>query len=464
MPRMNREDTIAAIATAGGEGGVGIIRISGPGAKGVGSFIFSPARPTKAGPRPARLYYGAIKNPDTGKTADTGYMVFFKAPFSYTGEDTVELHLHGGQLILKKTLSLVLRFGARLAEPGEFTKRAFLNGKLDLTQAEAVSDLIRAKTEKAYASAMGRLEGRLSKRINSIKGKLLDLAARIEAELDFSEDEIEGLKESELSATLNEAAIELQTLLASYDEGRVLKEGLKVLILGRPNAGKSSLLNVLLKEERAIVTHVPGTTRDVIEEVLSIKGIPMRLMDTAGLRDTEDMVESVGIKRAKERAATADLILYVVDALSTGYDEDLSLIRSFEQDGKKIIVVANKSDLLNRGGAESPISAFKPRNVVFVSALKETGIDSLEGEIVGSFSKIGLAERDPSELITSIREKESLERALKSLEAAMAAEGMPREFVATDLRQSITRLGEITGEVTTEDILDKIFSTFCVGK
>jgi len=311
---------------------------------------------------------------------------------------------------------------------------------------------------------MGRLEGRLSKRINSIKGKLLDLAARIEAELDFSEDEIEGLKESELSATLNEAAIELQTLLASYDEGRVLKEGLKVLILGRPNAGKSSLLNVLLKEERAIVTHVPGTTRDVIEEVLSIKGIPMRLMDTAGLRDTEDMVESVGIKRAKERAATADLILYVVDALSTGYDEDLSLIRSFEQDGKKIIVVANKSDLLNRGGAESPISAFKPRNVVFVSALKETGIDSLEGEIVGSFSKIGLAERDPSELITSIREKESLERALKSLEAAMAAEGMPREFVATDLRQSITRLGEITGEVTTEDILDKIFSTFCVGK
>ncbi|MEK7313989.1 MAG: tRNA uridine-5-carboxymethylaminomethyl(34) synthesis GTPase MnmE [Deltaproteobacteria bacterium] len=461
---MNREDTIAAIATAGGEGGVGIIRISGPGAKGVGSFVFSPAKQTKAGLRPARLYYGAITNPDTGKITDTGYMVFFKGPASYTGEDTVELHLHGGPLILKKTLSLVLRFGARLAEPGEFTKRAFLNGKLDLTQAEAVSDLIRAKTEKAYASAMGRLEGRLSKRINSIKEKLLDLAARIEAELDFSEDEIQGLKENKLLAMLKEAATEIQTLLASYDEGRVLKEGLKVLILGRPNAGKSSLLNVLLKEERAIVTHVPGTTRDVIEEVLSINGMPVRLMDTAGLRDTEDIVESMGIKRTKERAAMADLILYVVDALSAGYAEDLSLIRSFEQDGKKIIVVANKSDLLGPEGRERLKSFFKPRNVVFVSALKETGIDVLEGKISCSFSKTGLAERDPGELITSIREKKSLQEALKSLERAMAACSMPREFVAADLRQSIMRLGEITGEVTTEDILEKIFSTFCIGK
>ncbi|MEK7881184.1 MAG: tRNA uridine-5-carboxymethylaminomethyl(34) synthesis GTPase MnmE [Deltaproteobacteria bacterium] len=461
---MNREDTIAAIATAGGEGGVGIIRISGPGAKGVGSFVFSPAKQTKAGLRPARLYYGAITNPDTGKITDTGYMVFFKGPASYTGEDTVELHLHGGPLILKKTLSLVLRFGARLAEPGEFTKRAFLNGKLDLTQAEAVSDLIRAKTEKAYASAMGRLEGRLSKRINSIKEKLLDLAARIEAELDFSEDEIQGLKENKLLAMLKEAATEIQTLLASYDEGRVLKEGLKVLILGRPNAGKSSLLNVLLKEERAIVTHVPGTTRDVIEEVLSINGMPVRLMDTAGLRDTEDIVESMGIKRTKERAAMADLILYVVDALSAGYAEDLSLIRSFEQDGKKIIVVANKSDLLGPEGRERLKSFFKPRNVVFVSALKETGIDVLEGKISCSFSKTGLAERDPGALITSIREKKSLQEALKSLERAMAACSMPREFVAADLRQSIMRLGEITGEVTTEDILEKIFSTFCIGK
>ena len=339
-----------------------------------------------------------------------------------------------------------------------------MNGKLDLTQAEAVSDLIRAKTEKAYASAMGRLEGRLSKRINSIKEKLLDLAARIEAELDFSEDEIQGLKENKLLAMLKEAATEIQTLLASYDEGRVLKEGLKVLILGRPNAGKSSLLNVLLKEERAIVTHVPGTTRDVIEEVLSINGMPVRLMDTAGLRDTEDIVESMGIKRTKERAAMADLILYVVDALSAGYAEDLSLIRSFEQDGKKIIVVANKSDLLGPEGRERLKSFFKPRNVVFVSALKETGIDVLEGKISCSFSKTGLAERDPGELITSIREKKSLQEALKSLERAMAACSMPREFVAADLRQSIMRLGEITGEVTTEDILEKIFSTFCIGK
>ncbi|MFZ3072690.1 MAG: tRNA uridine-5-carboxymethylaminomethyl(34) synthesis GTPase MnmE [Thermodesulfobacteriota bacterium] len=461
---MNREDTIAAIATAGGEAGIGIIRISGPGALSAGSFVFSPAKQTKAGLRPNRLYYGTIKNPDTLEVIDTGYMVFFKGPASYTGEDTVELYLHGGQLILKKTLSLVLRFRTRLAGPGEFTKRAFLNGKLDLIQAEAVSDLIRAKTEKAYASAMGRLEGRLGRRINSIKEKLLDLAARIEAELDFSEDEIEGLLEPEFLAALKKAETELRSLLASYEEGRVLKEGLKVLILGRPNAGKSSLLNVLLKEERAIVTHVPGTTRDVIEEILSIKGIPVRLMDTAGLRDTEDIVESIGIKRTKERAAAADLILYVIDASAKGYAEDLSLIRSFEEDGKKIIVVANKSDLLNPGGAERPIPAFERRTVVFVSALKETGIDALEGEISGSFSKTGLEERDPGELITSIREKESLEEALKSIVRAMDARLMPREFAASDLRQSITRLGEITGEVTTEDILEKIFSTFCIGK
>ncbi len=468
---MYPEDTIAAVATPPGEGGVGIVRISGPKALYVAQAVFAPARDT-CEIRPLRLYYGTIKDPSTGRAVDDGYMVYMKGPRSFTGEDTVELHCHGGLLVTKKVLEAVLSAGARTAGPGEFTRRAFLNGKLDLSQAEAVCDLIRAQTESAMRSARGRLKGGLSRRVNSIKEILLDLLVRVEAELDFAEDEIEETPSGTLSEGIERARGEIEELVATYEQGRILREGVKAAILGRPNTGKSSLLNILLREERAIVTDVPGTTRDVIEEVVVIRGLAVRLMDTAGLRDTVDEVESIGVERARERVKEAALVLFVVDSSSGDFSGDRELLETTlgMSPDKKVVVVANKMDLVGekeriRGEVEK---AFTGRPVVFISAFREEGIGDLEEKIVEEAvgRRHAATEADPGELVTSLRHKEALLRALEGLERAGAAveNGLAREFIATDLRWSVDRLGEITGETTTEDILDRIFSSFCIGK
>lgn len=473
---MKRTDTIAAISTPIGVGGIGVVRISGAHAFIAGKSVFRARGPVNGGsPLKERfLNYGHFIDPGDGAVLDDGFLICMKGPGSYTGEDVVELHCHGGPYVLKRVLEAVLKDNVRVAEPGEFTKRAFLNGRLDLTQAEAVNDVIKAGSEEALRSARGRLEGGLSRRINGAKEALAGLLTLLEAELDFPEDEpggdggAGGITTETLSQELDRAGTLIKRLIESYDEGSVLKDGIRTLILGRPNAGKSSLLNILLEEERAIVTEVPGTTRDVIEEVLNIKGVSVRLMDTAGLRETADRVEAVGIRAALSKIEAAGLIVFVVDASERGgFSEDLRLLK--ETGAEKTIVAVNKIDLVDSAWVEGIKGVFKGYKTVCISALREEGIGELKDliyeEAVGHPRSIS-RDADAGELVASVRQKSSLIGALEALERTKGSvrEGLQREFLASDLRSALNRLGEITGEVTTEDILDRIFNQFCIGK
>ncbi|MEK6791109.1 MAG: tRNA uridine-5-carboxymethylaminomethyl(34) synthesis GTPase MnmE [Deltaproteobacteria bacterium] len=456
-------DTIAAISTALGEGGIGIIRISGPKALDCGMrvFVFS-SGVDKENIKERYLYYGRVCRDN--KTIDNGFFVYMAAPATYTGADVVELHCHGGPLVLKNILSEVLRSGARPAMPGEFTKQAFLNGKLDLAQAEAVIDVIRAETDLALSSARSHLDGVFSKRVNKIKDALFGALTLMQAHLDFPEEELGPTPDT--LTILASASREIKTVLDTYEEGAALKNGVRVIIAGRPNVGKSSLLNILLKEERAIVTPHPGTTRDVLEETINLRGAPIRLMDTAGLTHTDDPVEAIGIERARERIKEAHLVLYVVDS-SAAIDEDIEIIKELE--GKKILIVANKADLLNEKRQDELKAVFQGRRICLTSALRSTGIEELKDAIFEAVSGRAVqesADAATSGLVVSLRHKQSLEKALESIERAIeAATGNePLELCAADTRIALTSLGEITGEVTTEDILDRIFSEFCIGK
>jgi len=451
-------DTIAAIATAQGEGGVGVIRLSGPGALEVALRCFRPAEAVE----PKRLVYGSILG-HSSERLDVGFLAYMPSPRSYTGEDVVELHCHGGTLLLREVLASLVLSGARVAEAGEFTKRAFLNGKLDLAQAEAVIDLIRAQSSLSLSSARGRLEGGLSRRVGAVKSPLVNLLAHLEAELDYTEEEIDGLPDEAVSSAILLARESVDRLLATFNEGRVLKEGVAVLILGRPNAGKSSLLNALLKQERAIVTPVAGTTRDLIEETLDIRGVPVRLMDTAGLRDSTDEVESIGVRRAKEKVDSAGLIVYVVD-LAAGFEEDLEILSGLPKD--RTIIAANKTDLAGHR-LEEAVSAFAGFGVAPISAIREDGLEALKDLIFEKTTGVKASMETPAgELVVSVRHRDCLEKCRSGLERVLSAlsSGLPRELLATDLRAAIDALGEITGETTTEDILEVIFSSFCVGK
>lgn len=490
-------DTIAAVATAPGEGGVGIIRISGPDALAIGGRIFTSANKAVEEYEANRFFYGRFSRsagkgskaaatleahtpappapPDTPElhstaTIDDGFLVYMKAPASYTGEDVVELFCHGGTLVTRKLLGAVLDAGARLAGPGEFTKRAFLSGRLDLSQAEAVADLISARSDAALASARARLDGALSKKVREVKERLLGLVVRIEAELDFEEDEIDELPDRMLGEGFHKARVALLKLLKTFELGRVINEGVRVLILGRRNVGKSSLLNILLREERAIVTPVAGTTRDLIEESVIIRGLQLRLMDTAGIGETRDRVEAKGVELAKEKIEQAELILLVIDASSGDFSDDVELMGTTGD--KKIIVVANKIDLIKEGNLmeKAVTETFGGRPVAFISALKGEGIEGLEDAIqevvVGPPKGAGSLEAAAGEYVVSIRHKEALSAALEGLTRAQKSleKGAAREFIAADMRFSLDRLGEITGETTTDDILDRIFSEFCIGK
>lgn len=461
-------DTIAAISTPLGEGGIGIIRISGPSALDCGMrvFVFS-SGVDKESIKERYLYYGRVNRDN--KTIDNGFFVYMAAPATYTGADVVELHCHGGPLVLKNILSEVLRSGARPAMPGEFTKQAFLNNKLDLAQAEAIIDVIRAETDLALSSARSHLDGVFSKRVNGIKDALTGALTLMQAHLDFPE---ELGQTPDMLPVLALAAREIKTVLDTYEEGAALKNGVRVIIAGRPNVGKSSLLNILLEIERAIVTPHPGTTRDVIEETINLRGLPIRLMDTAGLTSTDDPVEAIGVERARERIKEAHLVLYVVDS-SAALDEDIGIVKELE--GKKMLIVANKADLLsvvnvvNEKRQDELKAVFQGRRICLTSALRGAGIEELKDAIFEEVSGRAVqesADAATSGLVASLRHKQSLEKALEAIERAMEAVSArePLELCAADTRTALNSLGEITGEVTTEEILDRIFSEFCIGK
>ncbi len=460
------DDTIAAISTATGEGGIGIVRLSGKDAIAIADRIFSsPKAKRLKDAKSHTVVYGFIIDPLNNERVDEVLVTVMKAPKTYTKEDVVEINCHGGMLPLRKTLEMLLKEGARLAEPGEFTKRAFLNGRIDLSQAEAVIDVIRSKTEQAERLALRQLEGRLSARIADIKERLTNVCAHVEAYIDFPEEDIETPAKNEIIGSMRAVMEDLAALSRGYDEGRFFREGVSTAIVGKPNVGKSSLLNALLQKDRAIVTEMPGTTRDVIEDYLNIKGLPLKIMDTAGIRETHDLAEMEGVKRSLRAIEGADIVIAVLDAGRSLDEADKELIEKVKD--KKTVIAINKSDI-ESPEFDSPIHPFthSPIPAVKVSALTGEGIDTLKDAVYSLCISSGRAAEVEDVIITNIRHKQSIDNALKSLkEAAEALEGgQPLEVAALFLRESLDSLGEIVGVVTTEDILNRIFSEFCIGK
>ncbi len=455
---MYLRDTIAAISTPLGEGGIGIVRLSGSGATRIADTIFR--KKTNGGLNSHRFYYGALIDPDTAEVVDEALMVYMQGPRSYTGEDVVELQCHGGFLLVQRVLSLVLMHGARLAEPGEFTRRAFLNGRIDLIQAEATIDIIRSKTDAALALAQRQREGALSVLIGEIRQRIVHCLALVEAFIDFPEEELDGASASEITDLIAAAIEQLRQLLDGFDEGKVLREGVSVLIAGKPNVGKSSLLNTLLREKRAIVTSVPGTTRDVIEEVVNIGGLPVKLLDTAGIRDTEDDVERIGIELAIQRIPEADLILFLLDS-SRSFDANDELI-SRAIGGHRHIVVLNKIDL--PGGISFP--AALNASAVSISTATGAGIEELRSAIRNSFLHGHLEDRRHDVAVSHARQRDALHGCITALQrfAENLNRGMQLDLLAVDIRDALHSLGQVTGETTPDEVLDLIFSRFCIGK
>ena len=452
-------DTIAAISTPRGEGGIGIIRISGDKSFEILDKIFNTKNPN----RDLGFYkfnYGFIH--DNGKIIDEVMAVRMKAPKTYTCEDVVEINCHGGHLISEKVLELVLKNGARHAEQGEFTKRAFMNGRIDLSQAEAVMDIIQGKTEKSISLSLEQLRGDLRDKIGSFKKALLDVTAHVNVVLDYPEEGIDDPLPSNLRENLENVYAEADKLISSYDKGKKIKEGIKTVIAGKPNVGKSTLLNSLLKEERAIVTHIPGTTRDVIEEIINIKGIPLVLTDTAGIRKTEDIVENIGVEKSKKFIENADLVLLVLDASRELESEDREVIEEIQNNNKKTIVLLNKIDLERK----IVLGEFKLENILEISAKDNIGIEDMEERIYSYIVEEKVEDSSEKFIITNIRHKTALEKtkdAIRNIFETIDA-GMPMDLISVDLKEALDSLSEITGEISSEDILDHVFGNFCVGK
>ncbi len=463
---MSIDDTIAAISSPLGEGGIGIVRLSGKDSIQIAEKIFSsPKNKTLKDSKSHRVIYGYIKDPLTYKEIDEVLVTIMRSPYSYTREDVVEINCHGGMFALRKALELVLKQGSRLSAPGEFTKRAFLNGRIDLSQAEAVLDLIRSKTDESRRIAIEQLQGGLSEKITALRDRLTELCAHVEAYIDFPEDEIETASKRDMLETMKDIDRELQTLLNTYEEARFFREGLSTAIVGRPNVGKSSLLNALIKKDRSIVTEIPGTTRDVIEEYLNINGLPLRIMDTAGIRDVKDVVEKEGVKRSLQSIGNADLVIAVFDCSEPLKEEDLEVIKKIKD--KNAIVVLNKSDLpaiFDKDVLASYLSSDNS-NILNISAIGGDGLEGLKNKIFKSCLKDWKEERE-GVVITNLRHKFAIENTKTLLDRAVSAliENKPVEILALELRDSLDRLGEIVGAVTTDDILNKIFNDFCIGK
>ena len=459
---MKITDTIAAISSAAGNSGIGIIRVSGDEAIEVVDKIFRPANKNKklANVESHTVHYGNIMDGD--KTLDQVLVIVMKNPHSYTGEDTVEIDCHGGMLILKKVLDLVLKNGARTAEPGEFTKRAFLNGRIDLSQAEAVMDLINSKNDFALNSSIEQLKGGVSDAIKDIRKDIIYHIAFIESALDDPEHiSLDGYDEK-ITEMLNENINKISKLVNSFDNGRIMKEGIKTVILGKPNAGKSSLLNLMLGEDRAIVTDIEGTTRDTLEENINFNGLSLKIIDTAGIRDTEDLVEQIGVNKAKEIAKEGDLIIYVVDGSRELDDNDREIIKLIND--KQAIILVNKSDMDTVINIDD-LKKDSNRDVILFSAKNGEGMDQLEEEIRNMFYS-GKVTYNDQVYITNARHKEALENALESLKQVKNSvdAGMPEDFYSIDLMDAYTDLGLIIGESVEDDLVNEIFSKFCMGK
>ncbi len=465
MSTLGRPETIAAVSTPPGAGGIGIIRISGDQALSLLQTVFTPKN-TSCRFRSHQFYYGHIRQPGDGTIVDEVLAVYMAAPHTYTREDLVEIHCHGSFLVLQNVLELLLAEGAVLAAPGEFTKRAFLNGRIDLTQAEAVIDVLSAKTRKGVDLAQEQLSGALFKKIDPIRQSLVRMRAVIEVAIDFPDEDIEIIDHSGLLARLAEEVTQpLKTLLNSADRGRLYREGISLVIAGLPNVGKSSLLNTILQEERALVTAVPGTTRDSIEEFVDIYGMPVRLIDTAGIRDDAGEVEELGIQRARELINKADIILFMIDGSREVTDGDLKLYTQVRH--KPVLPVVNKIDLCsNRVPSLAPFDDLgKIDNVVKISAREQTGIEQLKQAI---FAMVTSANDQWEEggCAPNLRHKQALTAAVKAadqLNLSLEA-GLTNDLIAVDLQECLSCLAEIVGETTTEEILDVIFAQFCLGK
>jgi len=455
-----KEDTIAAIATAAGEGGIGIVRISGEKSFNILKKIFIPVAQSI---KPRVLSYGHIVNPENNKIIDEVMAVYMKAPFSYTAEDVAEIQCHGSIVSLRKILEIVLRQGARIAERGEFTKRAFLNGRLDLTQAEAVIDLIKAKSDKTFDVALNQLEGGFSKHIKKIREKLVDVLVSLTVNIDYPDEDIEEMTYEKLLCGLKDIKADIEDILSTSDTGRIINEGLKISIVGKPNVGKSSLMNALIGENRAIVTDIPGTTRDTIEEAVSIKNIPVILTDTAGIHETEDVIEKIGINKSKESFNKSDLIILVLDGSTELEKEDLQIIDHIGD--RKVIVLLNKRDKGQKISSEEIKTKIKEAVIIQTSVSQGTGI----GELTEEIEKLvygGKVSQNDSLMVTNVRHKRLLEESSLALKDAIDMTSMrqPLEFIEIDVNNCYELLGEIIGETASDDIIEKVFERFCLGK
>ena len=455
-------DTISAIATAQGEGGIGIVRISGEKALAVADKMFLPASGRRILDYPShRAVYGRIID-EAGRTVDEAMAIIMKAPHSYTREDVVELQCHGGVMSLRKTLALTYKNGARPAEGGEFTKRAFLNGRLDLSQAQAVMDIITAKTDRSLKMAAGHLTGQFSAQIKECRQEILGQIAHLEAAIDFPEDEVDDVVTAQVSAKVSEVRQKIAVFLKTAGTGRILREGLMTAIVGKPNVGKSSLLNALLQEERAIVTDIPGTTRDSIEEYANVGGVPLRIIDTAGIRATDDVVERIGVEKARQMVSEASLVLALFDGSRPLDSEDEEILALLQ--GRAAIVLLNKSDLQSVVTADELYSRAQTE-VIELSTKEKSGMEALSRAIQDKVYG-GQVLADEGSFVSDERQADILRQADEHLAAALTTieAGMGLDFISIDLRSAWEKLGEITGETVGEDIIDEIFSKFCIGK
>ena len=457
-------DTIAAIATPRGEGGIGIVRVSGHLAIPIACEIFKSPRDISPSEFSTHtLNYGHIIEPVLGDVIDEVMLGVMRAPKSYTAEDVVEFNCHGGIVPLRRVLELTLKAGARLAEPGEFTKRAFLNGRIDLAQAEAVIELIKSKTDLTRKVAIDGLTGKFSSEINALSDRLADLLAEVEASVDFPDEDLDFMPTDAMCQTALSIQSDLDRLIDTASEGRILREGISIAIVGRPNVGKSSLLNALLQVDRAIVTDIPGTTRDTIEESLNLEGIPIKLVDTAGIHQTKDIIEQRGVERSKTYLDSADLVLMMFDASQALTADDFGLLNDVV--ARKAILVLNKIDLPVVTSREDLQPHVFQKPIVETSMLHGKGIEVLKSviiqEVLGSEFIMG-----ESPIVTNVRHHDALRRSRIALEYAIESfkQNMPPDLVAVDLRSGLDCVGEIVGKTTTEDILDRIFSQFCIGK
>lgn len=458
-------DTIAAISTPMGEGAIAIVRLSGDEAIAVADRLYSgPSGKRLRDVESHTIHYGHIKDPDTGQIVEEVMVSVLKGPKTFTREDIVEINCHGGIVTVNRVLQLALNGGARLADPGEFTKRAFLNGRIDLSQAEAVMDLIRAKTDRAMNVALGQMEGRLSKLIQKLRQEILETLAHVEVNIDYPEyDDVEEMTHNVLVEKATYVKQEIEKLLQTSQQGKILREGLSTVIVGRPNVGKSSLLNSLIHENKAIVTDIPGTTRDVIEEYVNVRGVPLRLVDTAGIRETEDIVERIGVEKSRQVLKKADLILLVMNFSEALSQEDEQLFEAVS--GMDVIVIVNKTDLPQQIDLERVKELAGNSPVVTTSLLEEQGIDQLEESISSLFFEGAVGPTDLT-YVSNTRHIALLSQAKRSIEDALEAidAGVPIDIVQIDLTRTWELLGEIIGDAVHESLIDQLFAQFCLGK